>query len=522
MNITDMVTRGMLSQTAENKIEFLRSLLGINSSILIAVVGLVFILYQIDRYNKFKKINYWYLVTYVLAGTTIGLVIPTVFLHSADPHNKNPLYIVAGLSVYILILLSTTYMVLALQSMSTTRIIKRFRYRTALSIKLERFYAKTYNIVSRFFFKVTKTEMKFKGKYKELWRIGTGRNLHPLAKMNKETCLQHGVVGQEYDVAELSPLSVRMDLLVRMAATAADTNDIKVFRQIIERYVNLIKKSDDHQEEYSNDLQSIAGILIRNNRYELYDLLIEDIGTLLLKDKKALKQLDDNNGYLYATLLYQYVGKANDAESAQRGATRLMNLHFAILNANDDDQASNWLTTGDACKQYEIKSASKIAEKEQPYSLWLMYEKANYFTHHGAEVKDVRISIAYLRLISNIGIIGRVYRYHCGATDCSKSIYQHAFETFETLGEYYIDQFDEKDTERYLYAYTDAFEKLTGYEIKFDFRQGKRIINRNKPKMMHTFKIGPTHETSDMESIDYSKLNKKTLHRLMVSRKATW
>ena len=151
-----------------------------------------------------------------------------------------------------------------------------------------------------------------------------------------------------------------------------------------------------------------------------------------------------------------------------------------------------------------------------------MYEKSAYYAHHGAEVTSTGMTIAFMKVISNIGIAGRVYDLHCGATDCSKKIYDHAVETFEELGAYFKDTFNKEDAKIFIAGYKDAFEKLTGYNIDLDLKSGKYTVIKDKPKTMHTVKLGPTRATSDTQEIDYSNLDKLTLRRLLISRKAGW
>jgi len=520
MNQFEAAQKALLGLDADSKAEYLRSVLGINVSVLIATIGLVFLLYQIDKYNKLKRIQYTSMLTYAVLGVTIGLVCPYIYLHMPYVSYADNLYLVSSLSPFLVVIFSACYLGVSLRSLSTFRMISKFEYTDKLNVKIGRLKIK---IINAWITLHNKT-IAGKDNKKKVKRSGysIGRNNNPIAKLAEDVCLQHGTVMQEYDSSLLSPLSTRHDLLIRIASNALEVDDVSTFRKVMARYTELLNRVDSHFTEYSQDLESIGAILIRQERGDLYDLMIDDLGAIWMSDNDIFNKLSDRICKLYVVLIAQYLNLGDDSETLRNEMTKLMNLYFLILIKSTRGKDFDSLYSLDACRSYTFKSALTLAEKGQDYTLWLMYEKAAYYAHHGAEVKQVGLSIAFMKLISSIGIDGRVYDLHCGATECSKKIYDHAVETFEELGAYYTETFSKKDSTLYTNEWKNSFEKLVGYEVDLDLNNGKYTINKTMPKQMHAVKIGPTKATSDSETINYSTLNKAELKRLMTSRKSTW
>jgi|GEM_PF-4351969 len=519
MNALESIRNALVNHQLSEKLEFLRSIIGINASIVIAVVGLVFLLYQIDRYSKFKRIKYSHMLVYATLSVFTGLVLPVAYIHSSGSPTENNLYIASATSPFLMFLMSAAYMAMTLRMMSTTRIIRKFKYTEKLSVRIEK--AKI-GFLNRWFSLLAKTVKRNKKRRRkiELDTIGRGRN--PLANMADSVCGQHGVVMQEWDATQFSPLFTRDDLLVRMVTTAVEADDWKVLRHVVARYADLLQSTKSFFSEYSEDLESIGAILIRRERNDLYDLLVDELTMTWVKDKKAFDALGDQVGRIFAAILFQYIDKGSDTESTQKAMSRLMAFYFLILTARTHKSPKDWLYSSDACGRYAQKTVLRIAENEQEYNLWLMYEKSAYYAHHGAEVKKVGITVVFMKLIANIGIAGRVYHLHCGATDCSKTIYDHAIDTFEELATYLKDTFNKAESRRFVAAYKESFEKLVGFEVNIQLDKGTYTIDKSKPKTMHAIKMGPTKGTSDSETIDYSKLDKSSLKRLLQSRRASW
>lgn len=513
----DFLFNAMTNENIEDKLNFLNTIVAINTSILLAVVGLVFLLYQIDKYSKFKQINYTLLFAYIALGLAIGLFYPITLLHITGSEYFYPekvMYVVSVLSPFIMILISVMYLSFNLYVSSTKSIVNRFVYRNPVRLR-ERL-----TDIAGSFEKLLNKNVKTKRRSKS---YSTGRSLNPVARQSQELCLQHGVVMQELDVVSYSGLYTRNDLLVRMALTAIEENDSRTLRAIVKRYANLLKTTDGKQfTAYSEDLEAIATMLIQHNKENIYSLLVDILSDEWLKDTDSLEALDDRLGRLYAGILYTYIDKGDDVETIQRSLSLLMNFFFIVLVSANKKNSKDWFYTKDSCRAYIRKAVLRIAEKNLGYTLWLAHEKAHFFLHHGAEVKKPEITIEFMKLDANVGILGRVYELHCEASDCSKTVYQHALEAFQLLGDYSKDTFTKKASEHFLRTYKDSFEKLLGYEIKLDMENHVYTEDKTKPKIMHAVKLGPTAETSDAQDVDYSRLNKKSVGDLMRSRKANW
>lgn len=514
----EFLFNAMTNEKVEDKLDFLNTAIAINTSILLAVVGLVFLLYQIDKYSKFKRINYIYLFSYISLGLAVGLLYPITLLHTTGgeySHLEKIMYIVSVLSPFIMILLSVMFLAINLYTSSTRYIVKRFAYRDKIDLK-----ARVSSILENVKASFSKKDEKKKRRNKS---YSIGRTMNPVARQSQELCLQHGVVMQEVDAVRYSSLHARDDLLVRMALTAIEEDDSKTLRLIIKRYAKLLKATSGKQlEEYSEDLEAVTATLIRYKKDEVYNLLVDILSDEWLKDTKSLEVLDDELGRVYVGALYQYVDKGEDVDTIQRSLSLLLNFFFLILVSANKKDGKDWFYTKDFCRIYARKAVLRVAEKNLGYTLWLAHEKAHFFLHHGAEIKKMEVTIEFMKLDANIGILGRVYELHCESGDCSKTVYQHVLEAFQMLGDYSKDTFTKKASEYFLRDYKESFEKLIGFEIELDMENHEYTEIKTKPKIMHSVKLGPTPETSDSQNIDYSQLDKKSVAALMRSRKGGW
>ncbi len=513
----EFLFNAMTNEKVEDRLDFLNTAIAINTSILLAVVGLVFLLYQIDKYSKFKRINYVHLFSYVSLGLAVGLLYPITLLHTTGSeytYLEKVMYAVSVLSPFIMILLSVMFLAVILYTSSTPYIIKGFAYHDRISL--------TTRISS--ILNGIKASLSTKDKKKRRNKAySIGRTMNPVARQSQELCLRHGVVMQELDAVRYSSLHARDDLLVRMALTAIEEDDSNTLRFIIKRYAKLLKSASNKRfKEYSEDLEAITESLVRYKKDEVYSLLVDILSDEWIKDTGSLEALDDKLGRVYVGILYQYIDKGEDVDTIQRSLSLLLNFFFLILVSANRKDGKDWFYTKDFCRIYARKAVLRVAEKSLGYTLWLAHEKAHFFLHHGAEVKRLEITTEFMKLDANIGILGRVHELHCESGDCSKTVYRHVLDAFQMLGDYSKDTFNKKASESFLREYKESFEKLLGFEIELDMENHEYTEDKTKPKIMHSVKLGPTPETSDSQNIDYSQLDKKSVAALMRSRIGGW
>ena len=469
------------NDSVENKLELLRMVLPVNATVLLAVISLAFVIYQLDRYKDFKSFNYKILSYSAVLGLVIGVVTPLVLIQKtalAYTSIENILYVVSILSPLIVAVISAVYLWLHLSSLKTPNMINRFSYTS---------------------------EPKDRASKQS-----------PLAAQVQAICKWHGLVMQEWDSANLSGLVKRDDLLLRLASTAILENDTSTFKLIIKHYAKLLLANTSHEvaEFYEDDLSEIEEQLIYAKKDKLYEYMIDELSLAWLSNKESLESMSDELGNIYAGLIYKYINLGENFNVIQKSMGLLVNFHFLVITS--DGGKKDWLNTRHALEAYLRNSIVKIAQKKQDYNLWLMHEKIRYLANHGGEVKKASLMSEYMKYMYITGIAGRAYNLHCGASNCSKTLYQHAVEDLEELYGWRV-KLSNKQQEIFDRNYKDALEKLIGYQITIDNKNGKYEINKKHPKQAHSVTLGPSKSTSDSKLIDYSSLTAEQFEMFIFS-----
>jgi hypothetical protein len=321
---------------------------------------------------------------------------------------------------------------------------------------------------------------------------------------------------QEWDSANLSGLVKRDDLLLRLASTAILENDTSTFKLIIKHYATLLltKNSYEVSEFYEDDLSEIEEQLIYAKKDKLYEYMIDELSLAWLSNKESLESMSDELGNIYAGLIYKYINLGENFTVIQKSMGLLVNFHFLVVTS--DGGKKDWLNTRHTLEAYLRNSIVKIAQKKQEFNLWLMHEKIRYLANHGGEVKKASLMAEYMKYMYITGIAGRAYGLHCGASNCSKTLYQHAVEDLEELYGWRV-KLSNKQQEIFDRNYKDALEKLIGYQITIDNKNGKYEINKKYPKQAHSITLGPSKSTSDSKLIDYSSLTAEQFEKFIFS-----
>lgn len=481
MNFISSAFQAATNDSIENKLELLRMVLPVNATILLAVISLAFVIYQLDRYKDFKSFNYKILSYCAVLGLLIGVGIPLVLLQktgSSYTALEDTLYVVSVVSPLVVTIISATYLWLHISSISTPSMINKFSYTSEPKDRASK--------------------------------------QNPLAAQVQAICKWHGLVMQEWDSANLSGLVKRDDLLLRVASTAILENDTSTFKLIIKRYAKLLLTTDSYEISafYEDDLSEIEEQLIYAKKDKLYEYMIDELSLAWLDNKESLESMSDELGNIYAGLIYKYINLGDNFNVIQKSMGLLVNFHFLVVNS--DGNKKDWLNTRHALEAYLRNSIVKIAQKKQEFNLWLMHEKIRYLANHGGEVKKANLMAEYMKYMYITGIAGRAYNLHCGASNCSKTLYQHAIEDLEELYGWRV-KLSKKQQEIFDRNYKDALEKLVGYQITIDNKNGKYEINKKNPKQAHSVTLGPSKSTSDSKLIDYSSLTAEQFEMFIFS-----
>ncbi len=481
MNFITSAFQSATNDSIENKLELLRMMLPVNATVLLAVISLAFVIYQLDRYKDFKSFNYKILSYSAVLGSLIGVVIPLVLLQKtglAYTPVENILYVVSIVSPLIVAVISAIYLWLHISSLKTSSMINKFSYKSAPKERASK--------------------------------------QNPLAAQVQAICKWHGLVMQEWDSANLSGLVKRDDLLLRLASTAILENDTSTFKLIIKHYAKLLLANNSYEvsEFYGDDLSEIEEQLIYAKKDKRYEYMIDELSLAWLSNKESLESMSDELGNIYAGLIYKYINLGENFTVIQKSMGLLVNFHFLVVTS--DGGKKDWLNTRHALEAYLRNSIVKIAQKKQEFNLWLMHEKIRYLANHGGEVKKASLMAEYMKYMYITGIAGRAYNLHCGASNCSKTLYQHAVEDLEELYGWRV-KLSNKQQEIFDRNYKEALEKLIGYQVKIDNKNGKYEINKKYPKQAHSITLGPSKSTSDSKLIDYSSLTAEQFEKFIFS-----
>lgn len=477
--LTNTYITPFLDDSIENKLDLLRLILQVDTTLLIAVVSVSFVVYQLDKYKKFKQFNYLHLSLYAGLSSLIGVVMPLILLQkTAGSYNffESIIYIVSVLSPLILLMASTIYLWKVISSLNTEALINSFHYES----------------------KERSREDK----------------QNPLALQAEEICKWHGSVMQERYSTHISQLVNKDDLLVRMAITAIAENDTLTLKYIIKRYAALLKGTSSYEAAsfYEADLKEIVEQVVFVKKDKLYEYIIDELSINWLGNKNTLNEIPDHIGEIYTGLLFKYVNLGNDFNVTQKASSLLVTFHFLVINSTSEKR--DWLQTLHLLQIHIKESIVKIAQKGQEFNLWLMHEKVRYYANHGGETKDIDLMENYMKFMYITGITGKVYNLRCGGSNCSKSIYEHAVEDLEELYAW-RETFNKKQKKQFDLSYKEALEKLIGYEVEFKRNKNEYTTNKEKPKQVHSVTLGPSKSTSDSNIIDYSSITPQQLERLV-------
>ena len=481
MSFVSSAFQSATNDSIDNKLELLRMVLPVSATILLAVISLAFVIYQLDKYKDFKKFNYKILSCCAELGLIIGVIVPLLLLQKTGSHYtslENVLYVLAIISPLIVAVISAIYLWLHIKSISTPSMINKFSY---TSEPKER-----------------------------------SSKQNPLATQVQAICKWHGLVMQEWDSANLSGLVKRDDLLLRVASTAILENDTSTFKLIVKHYAKLLLATDSYEVSafYEDDLSEIEEQLIYAKKDKLYEYMIDELSLAWLGNKESLESMSDELGNIYAGLIYKYINLGDNFNVIQKSMGLLVNFHFLVVSS--DGNKKDWLNSRHSLEAYLRNSIVKIAQKKQEFNLWLMHEKLRYLANHGGEVKKASLMAEYMKYMYMTGIAGRAYNLHCGASNCSKTLYQHAIEDLEELYGW-REKLSKKQQEIFDRNYKDALEKLIGYQIIIDNKNGRYDINKKSPKQAHSVTLGPSKSTSDSKLIDYSSLTAEQFEMFIFS-----
>lgn len=469
----------LLNDPRTNKLEVLKLIIPLNATFLLAIVSLTFVIYQLDRYKRFKHLRYRELSIFSGISVLIGILMPYALLQISS-RTYSVIdgwgYIFALSSPMFIISMSALYLWYFVKTLSTEGLIKTYTYD-----------AKSFN------------EAK-----------------NPLVGHAQAMCDLHGLLIQEVDHAESSPLVYSDNAMLRLTAFAIDDNDVTIFKRAIEQYIFLLVKKPDYsvEQRYIQDIQWIARYLIRENREDLYEYILDAFSIAWFSKDTSYKEVSGSSLYLFADLLYKYIQDGEDIHLIEKTAILLADFMLLMRQESNADMYHKSYSF----RFVPMRAALQLAMRKNNYVLWLYQEKFIYFAHHAAEKLNEDLLKFAMSMMIVTGTAGKVYGLDCGAPKCSKQIFEHCTDGMDEIHSWRMNM-NKDDKEWFDRVYKNAYSKLVGYQVTIDHSKAFPDVNIDKRKPMKFSYIsdGPLPSNYSRRDFNLSNINGEKF-KLLVER----
>jgi hypothetical protein len=99
--------------------------------------------------------------------------------------------------------------------------------------------------------------------------------------------------------------------LLRLAIVSIEENDVKIFKEIVQRYITLLSSEDDFSvnERYASEVDWLAKHLVQRGRADLYEYVLDAFSLAWFSGADIYESLSERSFRLFAALLSRYIKK---------------------------------------------------------------------------------------------------------------------------------------------------------------------------------------------------------------------